>query len=169
MTFNFLDIVFLVIMFFLAIHGTIVGFVKEFFSKVAIVLGVFISVVFYARLSPYLNRHIESDFVSKIVAFLLLFVLVYLIVRLIQHFVGSFFEGDILAGLDRTLGFFFGAAEGLLIVCIVLIIFYAQPWFDIGPLVQESYFHKTLNSLLAEPVGMVQDFIALSSIKHTGV
>ncbi len=161
MTFNFLDIVFIAIMLLLAIHGTIAGFVKEFFSKAAIVLGVFISVMFYAKLSPYLNRHIESEFVSKIISFLLIFILVYLIVRLIQHFVGTFFEGEILNGLDRVLGFFFGAAEGFLVVCIVLIIFYAQPWFDLGPLVIDSFFHKTLNELLAAPVTIVQEYIAL--------
>ncbi len=164
MTFNFLDIIFIAIMFFLAIHGTIVGFVKEFFSKVSIVLGVFVSVMFYARLAPYLNKHIDSEFVSNIVSFLLIFVLVYLVVRLIQHFVGSFFEGEILAGLDRALGFFFGAAEGLLIVCIVLILFYAQPWFGLGPLVTDSFFHKMLHTILASPVGMVQEFIALKHV-----
>ncbi len=165
MTFNFLDIIFFAIILLLAIHGTIAGFIKEFFSKAAIVLGVFVSVMFFKNLSPYLNRHIESIFVSQIVSFLLLFILVYLIVRLIQHFVGNFFEGEILNGLDRVMGFFFGAAEGLLIVCIVLILFYAQPWFDLGPLVIESFFHKTFYELLAAPVNIVQDYIAM----HTKV
>ncbi len=166
MTFNFLDIIFFAILLVIAIHGAVAGFVKEFFSKAAIVLGVFVSVMFYTKLSPYLNKHIESEFVSKILAFLIIFVLIYLIVRLIQHFVGSFFEGEILSGLDRVLGFFFGIAEGLLIVCIVLIIFYAQPWFDLGPLVTESFFHKTFHKLLQAPVGMVQEYITLKNTLH---
>lgn len=151
-------------MFFIAIHGAVNGFVKEFFSKAALVLGVFVSVMFYAKLSPYINRYIGSDFVSQILSFILIFVLVYLLVRLIQHFVGSFFSGDILTGLDRALGFFFGAMEGLLLVCVVLVIFYAQPWFDIGPLVQKSFFHDLLKNVLAEPVTAVQDFIALAQM-----
>ncbi|MFI3256801.1 MAG: CvpA family protein [Spirochaetales bacterium] len=161
MTFNFLDIIFILIIFIIAIHGAVSGFVKEFFSKAAIVLGVFVAVMFYAKLSPYLNRYIESEFLSQILSFLLIFILIYLVVRLIQHFVGNFFSGDILTGLDRVLGFFFGAAEGLLIVCIVLIICYAQPWFNIGPLVDESFFHDLLQNILAEPVNMVQSFIAV--------
>ncbi len=159
MTFNFLDIVFIAIILLLAIHGAVAGFIKEFFSKAAIVLGVFFAVMFFGKLSPFLNKHIESDFISKILAFLLIFILVYLIVRLIQHFVGNFFSGEILGGLDRVLGFFFGAAEGLLVVCIILIIFYAQPWFDLGPLVLDSFFHKTFNKLLQAPVDIVQEYI----------
>ncbi len=169
MTFNFLDIIFFAIILLLAIHGAVAGFVKEFFSKAAIVLGVFVAVMFYARLSPYLNKHIESDFISKILAFLLLFILVYLIVRLIQHFVGNFFSGEILGGLDRVMGFFFGAAEGLLVVCIVLIIIYAQPWFGIGSIVTDSFFHKTFHNLLQSPVGMVQEYIACSAIVSSTV
>lgn len=149
-------------MLFIAIHGAVNGFVKEFFSKAALVLGVFVSVMFYVKLAPYLTRYIESDFVSQILSFILIFVLIYLLVRLIQHFVGSFFSSDILTGLDRALGFFFGIAEGLLLVCVVLVIFYAQPWFDIGSLVRNSFFHDLLKNLLAEPVTMVQDFIAMT-------
>lgn len=161
MTFNFLDIVFCIIILFIAIHGTVNGFVKEFFSKVALVLGVFVSVLFYAKLTPYINRYMNSDFVSQILSFILIFVLVYLLVRLIQHFVGSFFSGDILKGLDRALGFFFGIAEGLLLVCVVLIVFYAQPWFDISHLLTDSFFHSLLKNILAEPISIVQDFIAM--------
>ncbi|WP_428768304.1 CvpA family protein [Treponema sp. HNW] len=162
MTFNFLDIVFIVIILFIAIHGAVNGFIKELFGKASLVLGVLAAVMFYAKLMPYINRHIKSAFVSQILAFLLIFVFVYLIVRLVQHFVGTFFSGDILQGLDRALGFFFGAAEGLLLIFLVLVILYAQPWFKIGSLVDTSFFHTVLEKFLAKPVSRVQDFIAAS-------
>lgn len=160
MTFNFLDIVFIVIILFIAIHGAVNGFIKELFGKAALALGVLAAVMFYAKLMPYINRHIKSAFVSQILAFLLIFVFVYLIVRLVQHFVGAFFSGDILQGLDRALGFFFGAAEGILLVFFVLVLLYAQPWFKVGPLVDKSFFHTVLEKFLAKPVNRVQDFIA---------
>ena len=161
MTFTLLDIIFIAIMFLLAIHGVISGFIKEFFSKVAIVVGVFFAVVFYDQLSPFLLDYIKSDFVTKILAFLLIFIFAYLVVRLIQHFVGNLFEGEILKGLDSVLGFFFGALEGLLIVCVILILLYAQPWFDVNSIFKGSFFHSALYELLAKPVDMVQGFIAL--------
>lgn len=164
MSFNFFDIIFIVIIFIIAMHGAAVGFIKEFFSKAALILGVFASVMFYGKLSPYLTRYIESDFVSQILAFILIFVLVYLLVSVIQRVMGSVFSGDILAGLDRALGFFFGIAEGLLLVCVVLVILYAQPWFDIGSLVSDSFFHDLLKNILAEPVNIVQDFIAIAQM-----
>ena len=162
MVFNFLDVVFIALMLFIAIHGAVNGFIKEFFGKAAFVLGVLAAVMFYAALMPQINRHIESVFVSQILAFLLIFVAVYLIVRLIQHFVGTFFSGDILKGLDRALGFFFGAAEGLLLICVVLVVLYAQPWFKTGVLVDKSFFHTSLESFLSRPVRKVQDFIAVA-------
>ncbi len=158
--FNFLDILFIAIIFLLAIHGIVAGFIKEFFSKAAVVLGIFISVIFYDDLAVYLNKNIESEFVSKILSFLIIFILVYLVVRLIQHYIGNFFSGDIFTGLDRSLGFFFGAIEGLLIVSVILVILYAQPWFNVGPLVDQSFFHTILKNILSGPVDIVQDFIA---------
>lgn len=163
MTFNFLDIVFIVIILFIAIHGAVNGFIRELFGKAALILGILAAVMFYAKLMPYINRHIKSVFVSQILAFLLIFILVYLIIRLIQHFVGAFFSGDILRGLDRALGFFLGAAEGILLVSLVLVLLYAQPWFKVGPLVDKSFFHTVLEKFLAKPVSRVQDFIATAS------
>ena len=161
MTFTLLDIIFIAIILLLAIHGSVTGFIKEFFSKVAIIVGILLAVIFYDQLSPYLLDYIKSDFVTKILSFLLIFILVYLIVKLIQHFVGNLFDGEILQGLDRVLGFFLGALEGLLIVCIILILFYAQPWFEIDSIFKGSFFHSALYELLATPVEVVQNFIAL--------
>ncbi|MGI5172180.1 CvpA family protein [Treponema sp. OMZ 840] len=166
MTFNFLDIIFFVIILLCGIQGAVNGFVKEFFGKAAFVTGIFGAVMLYAKLSPYINRYVESQFVSQILAFLLIFVLIYLIIRLIQQLVGGFFSGEIMTGLDRALGFFFGTAEGLLLVCFVLVVLYAQPWFGIGVLVHKSFFHNFLQDILAKPVSKVQDFIAF--VLYTG-
>ena len=159
MTFNILDIIFIIIMLLLAFHGSVAGFIKEFFSKIAIVVGIFVAVVFYDQLSPFLLDYIKSDFITKILSFLMIFILGYLIVRVIQHFVGNIFDGEILAGLDKVLGFFLGAIEGLLIVCVILILFYAQPWIPMDSLLNSSTFHSGLHEFLAKPVGVVQGFI----------
>ncbi len=160
MSLTFLDIIFLLIILFIAIHGVVNGFIKEFFSKVALVAGVFFAILFFAKLSPFINKHIESSFVASILSFLLIFVVVYLIIRIIQHFVGTFFQGEILGGLDRALGFFFGVAEGLLVVSLILIILYAQPWFDLQKVFEDSFFHGMLQKVLSTPTSYVKGFIA---------
>ena len=161
MTFTLLDTIFIAIILLLAIHGFISGFIKEFFSKVAVVGGVLSAIIFYNQLTPYLIEYIKNEFVTKILAFLLIFIFAYLIVRFIQLFLGKLFSGEILKGLDRSLGFFFGAVEGLLVVCVILILFYAQPWFNIDSVFEGSVFHSSLYDFLAEPVDVVQGFIAL--------
>ncbi len=163
MTFNLVDIIFIAIILLIAIQASVSGFIKEFFSKVAIVVGVLMAVIFYNKLSPFLLEFIKNDFASQILSFILIFILAYLVVKLIQHFIGNLFSGEILKGLDRVLGFFFGAIEGLLIVCIILILFYAQPWFSTDAMLQDSFFHRALHEILATPVIAVQGFISLGS------
>lgn len=69
MMFNFLDIIFMAIILFIAIHGAVNGFINEFFGKAALVLGIFVSVMFFAKLAPPINRHVKSFFVSQISCF----------------------------------------------------------------------------------------------------
>lgn len=158
MTFNLVDIIFIAIMLLIAIHASVAGFIKEFFSKVAIVVGVIMAVIFYNKLSPFLVEYIKNVFASQILSFILIFILSYLIVKLIQHFIGNLFDGEILKGLDRVLGFFFGALEGLLIVCIILIVFYVQPWFNTDAMLQDSFFHSVLHDFLAIPVSGIGSY-----------
>jgi membrane protein required for colicin V production len=169
MTFTFLDVVFIILIFFIAIHASINGFVKEFFGKAAVILGVFIAVLFYKRLTPYLNQLIESQFLCSLLAFLLIFVVVYLLIKIIQHFVDNFFENDILGGLDHSMGFFLGIIEGLLLVSVVLIIIYAQPWFNVAQSLQGSFFNKILKGVLATPTNKVQRILTFSGYSLHGV
>jgi len=169
MTFTFLDVVFIILILFIAIHASISGFVKEFFGKAAVILGIFIAVIFYKRLSPYLNQHISSMFLSSLLAFLLIFIVVYLLIKIIQHFVDNLFENEILGGLDHSIGFFLGIAEGLLLVSVILIIIYAQPWFNVAPSLQGSFFNKILKGVLATPTTKVQGMLTFARLSFYGV
>ena len=66
------------------------------------------------------------------------------------------FESDIMKGLDRALGFLFGLVEGVVIVCFVLTLLYAQPWFNVDNLLQDSFFHNFLGKFLAAPADSIR-------------
>lgn len=159
MTFTFIDIVFFIIIFAFAISGAVKGFVAELFGKAAVILGLIIAVIFYSRLYPFVLRWIPIDFFAQAAAFILLFIVTYLLVKIFQYFIGNFFQSEIMSGLNRALGFFLGAVEGLLIVAVILIIMYAQPWLDTEGIFTGSFFTRLLSGVIVVPVQYVTERI----------
>ena len=159
MNLSWLDILFLVIMIFTVINASIKGFIHEFFSKAAFILGIFLAAAFYTKLNTYVIKGVKIEILSKIVSFLIIFILVYIVMRLIQMIVKKAFSGEIMSGLDHSLGFFVGIAEGLAIVSLILVLFYMQPWFDVSELLQKCFFHRMLGGILSSPVNEIQGMI----------
>ncbi len=155
----FIDIFFLVILIFTVINAAIKGFRHEFFSKAAFLLGIILASLFYDELDVYISNGIQIEILSKIVSFLVIFIAVYLILRLIESIVKKIFSGEIMSGLDHSLGVFFGIAEGFAIIALVLVILYMQPWFDVSELLEKSLFHRILGGLLSSPVNEIQGMI----------
>lgn len=160
MTFTIIDAFFTLIIFCLAIMATLKGFVDELFGKLAFVLGLVVAVFFYSKLYPYIQEWISVVFFAQAIAFILLFIATFLLVKIIQHFIGSFFNNEIMGGLNKALGFILGAVEGLLIVAVILIILTSQPWFDTSSLLKDSFFANLLSGIIVQPVNFVNERIA---------
>lgn len=159
MTFSFIDVVFLLIILYCTIDATVKGFLHEFFTKAAFLLGIFLGSVFFQKLSVLIDPFIKIALLSKIISFAIIFILVYLIVRIIQQCIKNSMESDIMKGLDRALGFLFGLIEGVVIVGFVLTVFYAQPWFNVTGLLQDSFFHNLLKNLLSAPADSLRSMV----------
>ncbi len=143
-----LDAVFLLILLICAIHGAFRGFIEELFSKLAVILGIICGLVFSKLLVPSLPKLKYAAFLTNILAFVIVFTVVYLAVRIIQKIIGIAFQGDIMKGLDKSLGFFLGIGEGVIIVCLILFLLHSQPWFDITGVVQGSVFDRIFAPLI---------------------
>ena len=65
MTFAFIDVIFLVIIFFCAIDATIHGFLHEFFTKAAFLLGIFLASLFYNKLSSFIDPFIKIEVLTS--------------------------------------------------------------------------------------------------------
>jgi len=140
------DLILLVLFIVVVIKVTLTGFITEFFSKAAVIIGTVGAILFYRKLAPYIVRFIGSDGFPELIAFLVIFLLLYLVVKLIQQGAGSVFEGETMSNLDRALGFFLGIAEGLLLTIVILIILRSQTWFDLT-----GVTHGSLVITYAEP------------------
>lgn len=152
MSFTFFDILFTAILLIFAIIASSHGFLAELFSKLAIVLGLVVSFSFFGYLAPSLESFISNKALCTILAFFILFVATYLLVKIIQHLISTAFNGEIMKGLDRTLGFVLGALEGLVIVAVILIVVRAQPWFNWNIVTERSFYWELLGGLLDRPI-----------------
>lgn len=159
MTLTAFDMVMAVIVVLSIVHGTLLGFIAEFFSKVAVIAGIIAAVLFYDVLSPHVTRLTGGDTLVDVASFLAIFVIVYLFVKAIQHVAGNAFEGESMTNLDRALGFFLGIAEGLIIVFIVLLAITRQRFFDLSFIVEGSLFAKAFEPLLAASTASFPEYI----------
>ena len=159
MTLTFIDIVFLVIVAFFALSAMMHGLIEELFGKLAVIVGVVAGFYFCGLLAPHIARFIKIPAVDVVLAFVLIFITAFLIVKIIQIAMGAIFSGEIMKSLDRVLGLAFGATEGALIVCCILILMKAQIWFDFDSLLSDSTIAKILLPYLQTPISYIRGML----------
>jgi membrane protein required for colicin V production len=159
MTITIFDAVLLCIVMIVTVRGAIKGFVSEFFSKAAVILGALAAVLFYARLSPYVSDLLGPDIYPQAVSFLVIFLAVYLVVKLFQHLAGTAVQGETMTSLDRALGVFLGIAEGFVMVTVILMFLHAQKWFDAGTLLDGSLIDRLLMPLTRQGPSALSGFM----------
>ena len=161
-----IDVIFWIIILITSIHGALRGFLDEFFSKLAVIAGIFFGLVLNRFLVPHLPKLGNLILLTRILAFLILFVIVYVSIRLVQKIVGFVFQGDIMRGLDKSLGFFLGIAEGFLVVGLILFLLHSQRFFDIRPVLDASFFEKLISPLFVTAPEVVPKTIQVQGSIH---
>lgn len=147
MTFSILDVVFILIILIFSIIAATKGFIKELFNKAALIIGILMGCLFAKKLAPYIS-FVKSNGLKLIIAFLLIFMVIFLIIHIVKTFIGHAFEGEIMKGMDKSLGFFLGFLEGIIIVMLIIILIKSQPFFATEDLFNDSFFYKILSPLL---------------------
>lgn len=109
------------------------GFVREIISVVGLVLAFVIASRISGDAGSLLSSWISNDSLANVVGFVLVFVLVMVVVGLIGAMVRKLIHMADLSATDRTLGVFFGATRGLLLIGVAFLAYGAyakadQPW-----------------------------------------
>lgn len=130
MMISILDVFFTVVILYFVISSGRHGFLKEVFGKLAFLLGFIGAVFLCGRLVPYLDQIVRSHILSVCLSFMLIFIVIFLFVKIFQMILSGFIKGEIMKSLDHALGILLGLVEGVLIVCLCLILIKAQPWID---------------------------------------
>ncbi|TVQ21885.1 MAG: CvpA family protein [Spirochaetaceae bacterium] len=139
-----IDIVFAVLILIMALRSGFRGFIREFMSMAALLLGLGVAVLFSGQTAVLVNEYLDAQAWSQVIAFLALFVLVYLFVKIFESALNRLVERINLANLDHALGFFLGVAEGLLLVFVLLLVLQIQPFVNPDTIVRNSVFAEAL-------------------------
>jgi membrane protein required for colicin V production len=145
---NVLDLIFIIVVILFAVRCYFRGFVKEFLSMAALILGVFLAIVLYRPAGEFLSKNLGVKSFSEILGFIAVFLIVFILIKILQGVLSSVIDNVNLENVDRSLGFILGAAEGLLLVSVVLILLKVQPAFDVSKLLAGSAVARTLLPIL---------------------
>lgn len=121
MPITILDGILIAIMLVSAILAMIRGFTREVFSIAAWVIAAVATYMFWEDAMPYVQRYIEDRNVALGITVIGIFFITLLVVSLITMRISDFILDSKVGPLDRTLGFIFGAARGLILVVIAVL------------------------------------------------
>ncbi len=149
-----IDIIFIAIILVFAIVSAVKGFINAIFNKLCWILGLIAAFLFYNMLSVPMKDFVKNQIASDILSFLVIFIAVFLFIKIIQTILSKVFDGEIMKGLDRSLGFFFGLVEGIVIVYVFIFLALKQPWFPKPEFLTSSIFVKMFEHIINYvPVG----------------
>jgi membrane protein required for colicin V production len=123
MPFTILDIVLLVVMLVSGLLAMIRGFIREVLSIAAWGIAAVATLYGFNKLTPVVQQYINNDIVAKGVTVGGLFLGTLLLVTVVTVRISDMILDSRVGALDRTLGFLFGLARGLIIVVIAYAFF----------------------------------------------
>jgi membrane protein required for colicin V production len=123
MPLTLLDIVLLVVMLISGILAMVRGFMREVLSIVSWIAAALVTIYAYPRLLPLAKQYINHDLAASGVVIAGVFLGTLLIVSAITIKISDTILDSRVGALDRTLGFLFGLARGLVIVVVAFLFF----------------------------------------------
>ena len=123
MPITLLDIILLVVMLISALLAMVRGFMREVLSIASWATAAVVTVLGFPRLLPVVQGYLSNDIVAKGVTIGAIFLGTLIIVSVITIKISDMVLDSRIGALDRTLGFLFGLARGLVIVVVAFLFF----------------------------------------------
>lgn len=106
-----------------AVLAMIRGFSREVLSVASWAAAAIAALLFYKQVTPLVQPYVDSEIVAQAAAAGGIFLVTLIIVSLITMKIADFIIDSRVGALDRTLGFVFGAARGILLVVVAISFF----------------------------------------------
>ena len=121
------------------------GFVTEALDLAAWLVAFWVAMTFHEELALWLAQWVTLPSAQKPAAFILLFIAAWLLGALVNYLAGKLVRKSGLSGTDRLLGVVFGAARGVAIVTILVLLagltmMPQDPWWQDSQLL--GYFEE---------------------------
>ena len=123
MPITWLDMILLGVMLISGLLAMIRGFMREILSIAAWAAAAVATVLLYNKLLPYAKANIASDLIASGAVIGGVFLITLLIVSVVTVRISDMILDSRIGALDRTLGFLFGLARGLVIVVVAFVFF----------------------------------------------
>lgn len=99
------------------------GFSREVLSVASWAAAAAAAFFFYKPVVPYVQPYIDNEKIAMAAAAGVVFVVALIVVTIITMKIADFIIDSRIGALDRTLGFLYGAARGILVVAVGLLFF----------------------------------------------
>ncbi len=120
---NSFDILVAIIIGFSLIRGIFRGLVKEISSIIGVMAGYYAAYSYYPFIAKFLSQWISVVAYSRLIGFLIIFCGVFLIISILGVVIKYLLSISFLGWADRISGGIFGLTKGLLIACVLVIVF----------------------------------------------
>jgi len=126
---NFVDYILIAIVGLSMVLSLWRGFVREVISLIGLVAAFLLASRLSDQTGEFLGQWITNSTVADIAGFGLIFIIVMIVVSLIGALIRRLVDLAALTATDRTLGIFFGAARGMLLIALCFLVYssYAKP------------------------------------------
>lgn len=99
------------------------GLSREILSVVSWAAAAAAAFFFYKPVLPYVQPYVESDKIAMAASAGIVFLIALIVVSVITMKLADWIIDSRIGALDRTLGFLYGAARGILVVAVALLFF----------------------------------------------
>jgi membrane protein required for colicin V production len=99
------------------------GFSREILSIISWALSAAAAFFFYKPVIPYIQPYIDNPKIAMGAAAAIVFVVALIVISVITMKIADWIIDSRIGALDRTLGFLYGAARGVLVVAVGLMFF----------------------------------------------
>ena len=148
MPITLLDIFLLAVMLISGVLAMIRGFMREVLSIAAWGGAAIVTLYGYPKLLPGAKQYINNDIVAVAVTAAGLFIGTLIIISILTVRIADMILDSRIGALDRTLGFLFGLARGLLIVVVAFVFF---DW--LAPVKQPSWVNDAKSRVVLKGTG----------------
>jgi membrane protein required for colicin V production len=133
------------------------GFSREILSIASWAAAAVAAFFFYPLVLPYVQPYVDNDQLAIVAAAAAVFIVALIIVTILTMKIADWIIDSRIGALDRTLGFLYGAARGILVVAVGLLFFNWLVGANAPPWITEAKSRPLLESIGTSLENMLPD------------